>query len=492
MKKYFLTIDQGTSGTKALIFDRAGKLICRRDRGHGQFYPRPGWVEHDPEEIFRNTLLASGEAMEEAGIGAEELICLSISNQRETTLMWDRSTGQPLMNAVVWQCQRGQDFCRELEQRGLADRIREKTGLVLSPYFSAAKAQWILQNGVDSTIKRENILFGTMDSYLVWKLTGGRVHGTDYSNACRTQLFNLHTLDWDDELLELFGLDRVMMPEVRSSNALFGETCEGLFATPVPLAGVLGDSHAAFFGQCCTGKGMVKATYGTGSSLMMNIGGKPEKISRKVVTSIGYALDDNVVYVLEGNINCTGATIKWLVDDLELIRSSREAGDLAASVEDNQGVYLVPAFTGLGAPHWNSEVRAVLSHLSRGTKKAHVVRAAEESIAYQIMDVINAMGEESGLTLGELRVDGGPTRDDFLMQFQADMLNAAVVRSRVEELSATGAMYMGGLAMGVWSSPEELESLRETERRFEPLRDEGWRLSNYSGWQKAVSDLLSR
>jgi glycerol kinase len=317
------------------------------------------------------------------------------------------------------------------------------------------------------------------------------VHATDYSNASRTQLFNIHTLAWDDKLLELFSLTPEMMPEVRSSDAFFGTTAPGLFEKEIPIAGVLGDSHAAFFAQCCTGKGMAKATYGTGSSVMMNAGGESTVYSEKVVTSVGYALQGVVIYVLEGNINCTGATIKWLVDDLELIASSKEAGALAESVESNDGVYLIPAFVGLSAPYWNSDVRAVIVNLTRGTKKAHVVRAAEESIAYQIQDVIEAMQVDSGIALQELRVDGGPTRDGFLMQFQADMSRVPVVRTCIEELSATGAMYMGGLAAGVWSSLEELEQLREVEQVFTPVRATFWRDTQYAGWKLAVNNLLA-
>ncbi len=490
-RKYFLTIDQGTSGTKALIFDRGGQLVCRHDEGHKQFYPRPGWVEHDPEEIFENTLKAMNKVMEMAGTDSGEIICISISNQRETTMVWNKATGKPVMNAVVWQCQRGEEICRKLEKEGAAPAVKKKTGLVLSPYFSAAKAKWIMENCVagNSNVNQDDLLFGTMDSYLVWKLTGGRVHSTDYSNASRTQLFNIHTLTWDEELLKMFDLTLSMMAEVKSSNTLLGETAAGLFDKTIPVAGVLGDSHAAFFGQCCTEKGMTKATYGTGSSVMMNIGTKPID-SENVVTSVGYSVDHEVVYVLEGNVNCSGATIKWLVDDIELFGSSKEVGGLAASVEDNQGVYIVPALTGLGAPHWNSEVRAVISHMSRGTKRAHIARAAEESIVYQIMDVLNAMADESGIEPAELRVDGGPTRDNFLMQFQADMLNVLVVRNKIEELSATGAMYMGGLAMGIWKNLEEIKALRETEREFSPKQSPEWRDRNYSGWRKAVRNLL--
>ncbi len=491
-KKYFLTIDQGTSGTKALIFDRDGKLVCRHDEGHQQFYPNPGWVEHDPEEIFENTIKALNKVMEIAGTTSQEIICISISNQRETTVMWNKVTGKPVMNAVVWQCQRGESICNELEKQGKAPQVKAKTGLVLSPYFSAAKAGWIIDNIVekDPSMKREDILFGTVDSYLMWRLSGGKVHATEYSNASRTQLFNIHTLNWDEELLEMFHLDSSIMPEVRPSNSVFAQSAEGLFDTIIPIAGVLGDSHAAFFGQSCSTVGMAKTTYGTGSSVMMNIGTKPVD-AETVVTSVGYSIDDEIVYVLEGNINSTGATVKWLIDDIELFDSPKEVATLASTVDDTQGVYLVPALTGLSAPHWNSEVRGVISNLSRGTKKAHIARAAEESIVYQIMDVITAMRDESSITLKELRVDGGPTRDDFLMQFQSDMGEVPVVRTTIEELSATGAMYMGGLASGVWKNVSELEALREVQKTFTPNRKSEWRDEKYNGWKKAVRNLLN-
>jgi glycerol kinase len=489
---YFLTIDQGTSGTKALLFTRDGKLLHRLDIAHQQFYPQPGWVEHDPEEIFQNCVTAMNQVMKKAGITSKDIICISISNQRETTIVWERSTGRPIMNAIVWQCNRADKQCRRIADAGKSSLVKEKSGLILSPYFAAAKAQWIVENIPEASGKLQSgeLLFGTMDSYLIWHLTGGKIHATDYSNASRTQLYNIHELKWDEELISLFGLRMDMMPEVRSSDNFFGTTRPGLFETDIPIAGVLGDSHAAFFAQCCTSLGKAKATYGTGSSVMMNAGNQSVISSDKVVSSIGYAVNNEVTYVLEGNINCTGATIKWLVDDLELITSSKEAGQLAASVDSNDGVYLVPAFVGLSAPYWNSDVRAVISNLSRGTKKAHVVRAAEESISYQIQDVIEAMRDDSGISLQELRVDGGPTRDAFLMQFQADISRVPVVKTRIEELSATGAMYMGGLATKVWNSLEEIEQLREVEQIFQPVKNMQWRDQQYAGWKQTVAHLL--
>lgn len=489
---HFLTIDQGTSGTKVLLFSREGKLVSRLDKGHAQFYPNPGWVEHDPEEIYGNMIAGMQEIMKQAGLTASDIICISISNQRETTVMWDRVTGKPVMNAIVWQCNRAERECRRIGEDGKASLVKEKTGLVLSPYFSAAKANWIVDHVEEAkkSATAGTLLFGTVDSYLVWRLSGGAVHVTDYSNASRTQLFDIRALAWDEELLTLFHLDRQMMPEVIDSNAVAGETEVGLFSVQIPIAGILGDSHAALFGQCCTKRGMAKATYGTGSSIMMNVGDEHSLDSQKVVTSIGYAMDGEVTYVLEGNINSTGATLKWLVEDVELFSSEKEASALAESVASTEGVYLVPALVGLSAPYWNSEVRGVISKLTRGTKKAHLARAAEESIAYQILDVLKAMEEESGIVLEELRVDGGPTRDPFLMQFQSDIADVAVTRSRTEELSATGAMYMGGLAMSVWRAVEQLEALRETAGTFTPKQEASWRDQNYNGWKKAVKNLL--
>jgi glycerol kinase len=490
---HFLTIDQGTSGTKVLLFSRAGTLTARLDKPHRQFYPQPGWVEHDPEEIYEHMVCGMREIMDREGVRAEDIICISISNQRETVVMWDRESGKPVMHAVVWQCSRAAEECRTIAEAGKAAVVKEKTGLVLSPYFSAAKANWIVDHVQEARLSaaRGTLLFGTVDSYLVWKLTGGTVHVTDYSNASRTQLFNIRTLQWDEELLDLFHLNLSMMPEVIDSNATAGFVDKGIFGTEIPLAGILGDSHAALFGQCCTKRGMAKATYGTGSSVMMNIGDELRLDSQKVVTSIGYAIDGTVTYVLEGNINSTGATLKWLVDDIELFSSEQEASALAASVESNDGVYLVPALVGLSAPYWNSEVRGVISNLTRGTKKAHIARAAEESTAYQILDVIRAMEEEAGIVLEELRVDGGPTRDAFLMQFQADIADTAVTRSGTEELSAVGAMFMGGLALSVWQNLAELEALRETNGTFTSKRGDRWRESAYGGWKRAVENLLN-
>ncbi len=493
-EKCILVIDQGTSATKAILFNSAGKLIHRCNMVHGQFYPKPGWVEHDAEEIYANTLRAVHDVLHESGIAQNSIAAIAISNQRETAVVWDKDTGKPVYNAIVWQCQRGYEICRRIEDQGLGQLIREKTGLVLSPYFSASKISWILDHvqGARNRAKAGKLLCGNIDAWLIWKLTGGKIHATDYSNASRTQLLNIHELKWDEELLEAFNIPACMLPEVKSSNEIFGYTWINQALTgEIPISGVMGDSHAALFGQNCFEKGMTKATYGTGSSIMMNIGTKPVLSNSRIVTSIAWGIDNTISYVFEGNINHTGDTIRWLAEDIELISSSREAGKLASSVNGNGGVYLVPAFTGLSAPYWNSSARAAIMGMTRDTKKAHIVRAAEESIAYQVKDIIDLMEDESGVHLEELRVDGGPTRDEFLMQFQADMLGVSLVRSRIEELSAMGAAYMAGLSVGIWSSIEEIKALRDSDKVFHNGMEGKERASLYKGWKDAVNMTLS-
>ncbi len=423
---------------------------------------------------------------------------LSISNQRETILIWDRETGMPIHNAVTWQCGRAAGICRDIEAAGHADRIREKTGLTLSPYFSAAKARWILDHvtGARERADRGRLAIGTVDSWLVWQLTGGRVHATDCSNASRTQLYNLADRRWDPDLLEIFGIPAGLLPDIRFSDEILGavaQTGDPLQdrLAGLPIAGVLGDSHAALFGQNCFSVGMAKATYGTGSSIMMNVGAVPIRSRTGLVTSVAWGRQEAVEYVLEGNINCTGATLQWLAEDLLLIASPRDSAGIAASVEDNGGVYLVPAFTGLGAPYWDSEARASFTGMSRATKRAHLVRAAEESIAYQIRDVVDLMVEDSGYALAELRVDGGPTRDPFLMQFQADMLGIPVACAGIGELSAFGAGLMGGLAVGLWSGLEEIAALRTAGPLYQPAMEPARRDALYRGWRQAVSRTLS-
>jgi len=492
--KYILAVDQSTSGTKSIVLDRNARLIGKYYVEHSQYYPKPGWVEHDPEEIYQKTLMAIKNVLEENKIPTEDIGILAITNQRETALVWDRNTGKPVYNAIVWQCQRAGEICKELEKKGYDKVIKDKTGLALSPYFSAAKIKWILDNveGAREKARAGQLLCGNVDSWLVWKLTNGRVHATDYSNASRTQLFNIKELRWDPEILEIFDIPSCMLPEVKYSSDIFGYTsASSIFPAELPISGIMGDSHAALFGQNCFEKGMAKATYGTGSSVMMNIGKEPLESKGGLVTSIAWGAFREIEYVFEGNINCTGATIQWLVDNLELIPDPKVTGEIASSIPDNEGVYFVPAFVGLSAPYWDSDARASIIGMTRGTRKAHIVRAAEESIAYQIKDVLELMMQDSGIALKELRVDGGPTRDNFLMQFQADMLGIPVERNRITEVSAMGSAFMAGLAIGLWNSKDEIKALRQTDKVFTSHMESQERERLYRGWKEAVRRTLS-
>lgn len=495
MEKYILAIDQSTSGTKAILVNHKGQVIHGCALEHRQFYPQAGWVEHDPEEIYTNTLAVIHSLLKETQTNHDQIESLAITNQRETIVVWDKYTGKPIYNAIVWQCHRNAAFCRELREKGYDKIIKEKTGLVLAPYFSAAKAKWIIDNVPEAQEKANSghLLLGTIDTWLLWKLTGGKVHATDYSNASRTQLFNIKELKWDEEILELFKIPSQLLPAVRSSNEIFGYTShsEG-FTREIPISGLIGDSHAALFGQNCFSPGMAKATYGTGSSIMMNIGKQYLSAKNGLVTSLAWGLSGEIEYVFEGNINCTGAIIKWLVDDMELIPSPHQAGVVASSVEDNGGVYLVPAFVGLGAPYWDSDAKALIYGMTRGSKKAHIIRAAEEAIAYQIKDIIDLMIEESRINLTELRVDGGPTRDEFLMQFQANILDVPVTRSEIKELSALGAAYISGLTTGFWNDKAEIASLRIPDATFISRINVETRQKLYGGWKEAVRRSLSR
>ncbi len=486
MKKYVLSVDQSTQGTKALIFDPEGKILARADLPHRQMVNEKGWVEHDPEEIWQNTLLVIRQATEKAGIGKEELAVMGISNQRETSLCWNRRTGKPVCNAVVWQCARGAGICAELEEQGWAETVKKKTGLPLSPYFPAAKLAWILRytEGAKSAAARGELCAGTIDSWLVYRLTRGQRHQTDYSNASRTQLFDITALKWDEELLGIFGIDPSCMPAVTDSDGDFGETdLDGWLETPIPIRGVLGDSHGALFGQGCLRPGMIKATYGTGSSVMMNIGGEPIFSDTGVVTSLAWKILGKVQYVLEGNINYTGAVITWLVRDVKLIDDPGETEALAKAANPGDTSYLVPAFTGLGAPYWNSGARAILCGMSRTTGRNEIVRAALDCIAYQITDIVRAMAEGSGTPVTELRVDGGPTRNGYLMQFQSDLLGIPVKIPEAEELSGIGAAYAAGLAAGIWD-PSVFD--RMGRREYAPAMDEKEREERIRGWQDAV------
>jgi glycerol kinase len=488
-KKYIIAIDQSTSASKIMLFDNNAGLVKRLSFPHKQYYPQEDFVEHDGIEIFNNVVIGLKEIISVTNTEISEVAGIAITNQRETALIWDRTTGLPVANAAVWQCQRGAEYCRHLQKNGLSDTIQKKTGLVIDPYFSASKLKWIMDNtpGLKERTAKGEILLGTMDSWLLWKLTNGKVHATDYTNACRTMLFNINTLKWDEELIKLFDLHVSMFPEVKFSDEIFGYTAPGvIFKSSLPIAGLTGDSHGALFGQNCFEPGMGKATYGTGSSIMMNIGSKAPVPPEGLVTSIGFACNKKISYVFEGNIHCTGDTLNWLKNELELITDFSELEPLALSLSDNNGVYLVPAFVGLGAPYWDNYARASISGMPRNTTKAHIARAALESIAYQVKDLVDIMGKPGETTLTVLNVDGGPTRNNFLMQFQSDLIGSKVIRSGIEEISALGATFLAGLAFGVWNNLDEIRALKHTDKVFESDMPVTEKEKLYKGWKKAV------
>lgn len=485
---YIISVDQSTSATKAVLFNEHCQLVNRVNLAHKQYYPQPGWVEHDAEEIYQNTVDVIRKVVE---LNKNENVSysLAITNQRETVVVWNKFTGKPVYHAIVWQCQRGAAICNRLKEEGYTPLFQEKTGLLIDPYFAASGARWILDNveGARESAEKGELLMGTIDSWLIWKLTEGKVHATDYTNASRTLLFNIHTLDWDDELLELFTIPRNMMARALPCDAVYGETTvEGIFESPVTIAGVLGDSHGALTGQMCFESGMGKATYGTGSSVMVNIGETAVKAPEGLVTSVGFAAGGKVFYAFEGNIHCTGATIKWMTDKLKLIESPAVIEQLALSVPDNGGVYLVPAFAGLGAPWWNPQAKAMICGMTLATETGHVCRAALEAIAYQVKDLIDLMTGQANIVLKELRVDGGPTRNNYLMQFQADMLNACINRSDIEEASAMGAVIMNGLARNIWKDMDEVAKLRTSDNRIMPGMAPADREKLYAGWMDAI------
>ena len=490
--EYILGIDQSTQGTKALLFDQAGEMICRTDLSHRQIVNEKGWVEHDGEEILHNTMQAVKDLVKKAGIDKSCIRALGISNQRETAIAWNRVTGKPVHNAVVWQCARGEYICGRLSDAGKSEMIRLHTGLRLSPYFSAAKLAWILENvpGVKELAREGKLCCGTMDSWLVYCLTGGKEFRTDYSNASRTQLFNIGRLAWDEEACACFGIPMECLPRVTGSDQLYGYTdFDGFLEKPIPIHAVLGDSHGALFGQGCVRKGMLKTTYGTGSSVMMNIGETPV-ISDRVVTSLAWHMKGKAVYVLEGNINYTGAVITWMKDSLRLISSPDETEGLARAASPEDKTYLVPAFTGLGAPYWDSGASAMFCGMTRVTGREELVKAGLDSIVYQITDVVKAMEEESGIPIGELRVDGGPTRNRYLMQFQCDMADIPVRVPSAEELSGIGAAYAAGIAMGMYE--EEALIARMERTSILPHMDSKERGARYGGWKQAVSMVLGK
>lgn len=487
---YVLSVDQSTQGTKALLFDAAGKLICRRDVAHKQIISDDGWVSHDPEEIFRNTVEAVRLVIAEAGINAGEIAALGISNQRETSVCWEKASGKPITNAIVWQCGRAKELCQRVIDAGWSEKVQKATGIPISPFFPASKFAWMVENvpGAKEQAARHELCFGTIDTWLVYCLTGN--YKTDYSNASRTQLFNIHTLQWDTEICEAFGLCAQDLAEITDSDAVFGHTdiC-GVLPREIPVCGVMGDSHAALFGQGCLEPGMAKATYGTGSSIMMNIGQSPIESRNGLVTSLAWKYRGTMNYVMEGNLNYTGAVIRWLEKDLGLVASAGETQRLAESAHPDDTTYLVPAFTGLGAPYWNNDAKAMICGITRLTGKAELVRAGLDCIAYQITDIVRAMEQDTGEKLAELRVDGGPTRNSYLMQMQSDLLDAKVLVPSSEELSGIGAAYMAGLSAGIYS-----DSVRDLLKRtaYEPILTEEARRKKYDGWCSAVRMVLAQ
>ncbi|GEO10320.1 glycerol kinase GlpK [Segetibacter aerophilus] len=487
MEKFILSIDQGTTSSRAIVFNHEGNIESVAQKEFTQYYPEPGWVEHDANEIWSSQAGVVAEAVIKAGLRPIDIAAIGITNQRETTIVWDRETGKPVYNAIVWQDRRTASFCDELKHKGTDKLIQEKTGLIVDAYFSATKIKWILENvpGARENAQSGKLAFGTVDSWLIWNLTGGKTHVTDVTNASRTMLFNIHTLQWDEELLQIFGVPANMLPEVRSSSEVFGETAGEILAAKIPIAGIAGDQQAALFGQMCTKTGMVKNTYGTGCFMLMNIGDKPVVSQNNLITTIAWKIGNQVQYALEGSIFVGGAVVQWLRDGLGIISSSADVEELAQKVTDNGGVFVVPAFTGLGAPHWNQDARGTIVGLTRGSTSAHIARAALESITLQTMEVLKAMEADSGVSIEELRVDGGATVNDLLMQIQADVLQARVVRPEITETTAMGAAYLAGLAVGFWSNVEEISQQWKINRAFEPSKENNPEVL-IKGWHKAV------
>jgi len=488
-KSYILVIDQGTTGSAALLFDELGQVVSSADREIRQIYPQPGWVEHDPVEIFQTSLAVAKEALQNAGLTTSQVKGLGITNQRETTVVWDRRTGKPVSNAVVWQCRRTAPICEELKQKGMGQPIKDKTGLLVDAYFSATKLRWILDNIPDGQRRAQqgDLLFGTVDSWLVWNLTGGVVHITDYSNASRTMLFNIHTLQWDKELLAQLDIPEAVLPKAVPSSQVYGETTAGLLGDArVPVAGIAGDQQAALFGQACYQAGMAKNTYGTGSFILLNTGSKPVRSEKGLVTTVAWGLEGKVTYAMEGSIFITGAAVQWLRDGLRLIKTAAESEPLARSVPDNGGVYFVPAFVGLGAPYWDMYARGTIVGLTRGATSGHLARATLEAIAYQVRDVADAMGAEAGLKVPLLRVDGGGTANSLLMQFQADILGIPIQLAAIAETTSLGAAYLAGLAVGLWRDTAQLARMWRAAETYEPKMSVDQREGLYAGWKRAV------
>ena len=488
MQQYILALDQGTTSSRAIIFDQKGSIVSSAQKEFTQFFPQSGWVEHDANEIWSTQFGVAAEAISKAGLSAENIAAIGITNQRETTIVWDKNTGVPVYNAIVWQDKRTASFCDELKAKGLDKLIQEKTGLIIDAYFSATKVKWILDNvaGAREKANKGELCFGTVDSWLLWNLTKGQVHATDVSNASRTMLCNIHTLQWDGELQHIFDIPGSMLPQIRSSSEVYGHTQNILSAHNIPIAGIAGDQQSALFGQMCTQPGMVKNTYGTGCFMLMNTGENPVASTNNLLTTVAWKINGTTHYALEGSVFIAGAIIQWLRDSLGFIKTSAEVELLATQVKDSEGVYVVPAFAGLGAPHWNQHARGIITGLTRGSNASHIARAALDSIAYQTMDVLKAMEADSGIRIKELRVDGGATVNNLLMQFQSDIMNTTVVRPVITETTALGAAYLAGLAVGYWPNMEAIQNQWQVDKRFTAAMEDEERKKLTKQWQRSV------
>ena len=493
MEQYILSLDQGTTSSRAIVFNKQGAIVSTAQKEFRQIYPKPGWVEHDAQEIWSTQAGTAAEAVASAGINGKALSGIGITNQRETTVVWDRESGQPVYNAIVWQDRRTSDYCDQLKEEGHAEMIQDKTGLVIDAYFSGTKVKWILDNveGARERAEKGELAFGTIDSWLIWNFTQGELHITDVTNASRTLLFNITTMDWDDEILELMDIPKSMLPEVKQSSEVYGNTKTTLFASKVPIAGIAGDQQSALFGQMCTEKGMVKNTYGTGCFMLMNIGDKPIKSENNLLTTVAWKVDGKTTYALEGSVFIAGAVVQWLRDEMSIIQESKDIEYFAGKVEDSDGVYLVPAFAGLGAPYWNQHARGTMVGITRGTNRAHIARAAQDSIAYQVTDLLTAMNADSGIDIKELRVDGGATVNNTLMQFQSDLLEVPVIRPKITETTALGAAYLAGLAVGYWNDIEEIRKQWQVDEKFEPKMDPDKVNELTKGWKRAVKAAIA-
>ena len=492
-EKFILALDQGTTSSRAILFNHGGEIVSVAQKDYTQYFPKPGLVEHHPEEIWSSQMSVAAEAIAKKGISGLDIAAIGITNQRETTIVWDRETSETIYNAIVWQDRRTSKYCDELKEQGLTDMIREKTGLILDAYFSGTKLKWILDNvpGAREKAEQGKLCFGTVDTWLVWKLTRGKMHVTDVSNASRTLLFNIHTLEWDEDLLKLFNIPKSMLPEVKQSSEVYGETSTTLFSTKIPMSGIAGDQQAALFGQLCTNKGMAKNTYGTGCFLLMNTGEKPVLSKNNLLTTIAWKINGKTYYALEGSVFVGGAVVQWLRDGAKIVKTSADTENLAKTVPDNGGVYFVPALTGLGAPYWDPYARGGILGITRGTTDGHIARATLEGIAYQVYDLIKAMEADSGVHEIELRVDGGACANNLMMQFQSDIFGFNVIRPKTLETTALGAAYLAGLAVGYWKSIDELQAQRSVDRVFTPEMDKDKAEHYLKGWKRAVSRVLN-